>query len=614
MQANNIRIDPPYWFSGMKNGALQLLLSAPGIGRANVSVSHPGVALTGIARPYSPNYLFVCLDVSRAEPGLIPLHISLGGTGRTVMYELRRRAEGSAQRQGFTPADVLYLVMPDRFAQGRHGCAHASGLKPYKTDRSEPSLRHGGDLEGLRRHLDYIADLGVTAIWLTPIFENNNPDIGLTSSYHGYAVTDFYRVDPRLGSMDDYRRLVGEAHRHGLKVVMDLVFNHCGACHPWAADPPERDWFNHPVATMPPEATAASPAYVQTNYRLTPTVDPYAADVDLDETTRGWFAPQMPDLNQHNPRLMAYLTQYSKWWIETAGVDGIRMDTYPYAYRDAMAAWAKEMDGEYPHMNIVGETWVAEPAFTASWQRGAATSKKDSYLKSVMDFALFERLNIAKGEETDDYLSGLNRIYNTFAYDFLYPAPENALAFVDNHDTDRFISTGGCADTLRQALAIVLVARRTPQIYYGTEIMLGGTKQGGDGDVRRDFPGGFPGDRRDAFTPEGRTHAENAMFSWLSRLLHWRRGNEAISKGSMKHFMPHGGVYAIHRAYGGRNALVVLNGLGATATFRASRYAEVIPPGTIAREVTSGQRYDLTHDITLTPRQTLVLEHWEIKN
>ena len=208
MQANNIRIDPPYWFSGMKNGALQLLLSAPGIGRANVSVSHPGAALTGIARPYSPNYLFVCLDVSRAEPGLIPLHISLGGTGRTVMYELRRRAEGSAQRQGFTPADVLYLVMPDRFAQGRHGCAHASGLKPYKTDRSEPSLRHGGDLEGLRRHLDYIADLGVTAIWLTPIFENNNPDIGLTSSYHGYAVTDFYRVDPRLGSMDDYRRLV----------------------------------------------------------------------------------------------------------------------------------------------------------------------------------------------------------------------------------------------------------------------------------------------------------------------------------------------------------------------------------------------------------------------
>lgn len=608
MQANNIRIDPPYWFSGMKNGALQLLLSAPGIGRANVSVSHPGAALTGIARPYSPNYLFVCLDVSRAEPGLIPLHISLGGTGRTVMYELRRRAEGSAQRQGFTPADVLYLVMPDRFAQGRHGCAHASGLKPYKTDRSEPSLRHGGDLEGLRRHLDYIADLGVTAIWLTPIFENNNPDIGLTSSYHGYAVTDFYRVDPRLGSMDDYRRLVGEAHRHGLKVVMDLVFNHCGACHPWAADPPERDWFNHPVATMPPEATAASPAYVQTNYRLTPTVDPYAADVDLDETTRGWFAPQMPDLNQHNPRLMAYLTQQSKWWIEASGADGIRMDTYPYAFADAMAAWAREINEEYPRLGVVGETWVAEPAFTAAWQRGSAIARTETHLKSVMDFALFERLNMAKGEETDGWAAGLNRIYNTLAYDYLYPEPQNVLAFIDNHDTDRFLGTGRDAATLRQALALLLFIRRTPQIYYGTEILMNGTKARTDGDVRRDFPGGFPGDGPGAFTPEGRTRQENQMHSWLRRLLRWRRASPLIAEGTMKQFIPQGGVYVVHRALGNRRALLVLNGTSHPATYRAARYAEVVPPGTMAREVTTGRTYRPDRDIKLSPRQTLVLE------
>ena len=598
----------------MKNSVLQLMVCAKGIRRASASVEGCGARLMSTVRLDSPNYLFLYIDTTHARPGRIGITFDEGGKKRTAGYELRRREMGGGERRGFTCADVLYLLLPDRFAQGRRGGGTVGGLRPYRIDRSKPLLRHGGDLEGIRQRLGYIAGLGATAIWLTPVQENDSPDSGDTSSYHGYAITDFYRVDPRLGSNDDYRRLVDEAHAKGLKVVMDMVFNHCGICHPWISDLPSADWLNRPGTHRGASGGKPEGNYVQTNYRLTPTVDPYAAEIDRRETVEGWFAPSMPDLNQHNPHLMAYLTQYSKWWIETAGVDGIRMDTYPYAYRDAMAAWAKEMDGEYPHMNIVGETWVAEPAFTASWQRGAATSKKDSYLKSVMDFALFERLNIAKGEETDDYLSGLNRIYNTFAYDFLYPAPENALAFVDNHDTDRFISTGGCADTLRQALAIVLVARRTPQIYYGTAIMLGGTKQGGAGDVRRDFPGGFPGDRRDAFTPNGRTHAENAMFSWLSRLLHWRRGNEAISKGSMKHFMPHGGVYAIHRAYGGRNALVVLNGLGATATFRASRYAEVIPPGTIAREVTSGQRYDLTHDITLTPRQTLVLEHWEIKN
>ena len=317
----------------------------------------------------------------------------------------------------------------------------------------------------------------------------------------------------------------------------------------------------------------------------------------------------MPDLNQHNPHLMTYLSQCSKWWIETSGADAIRMDTYPYAFADAMAGWAKEMSEEYPWLNIIGETWVTEPAFTASWQRGSAISRRDTGLQTVMDFALFDRLNAAKDEETDDFQAGLNRVYNTFAYDFLYNSPENVLAFIDNHDTERFLGNGCDISALRQALAVILVARRIPQIYYGTEILMNGTKELSDGNVRRDFPGGFPGDGPGAFTTAGRTRAQRVMFGWLSRLLKWRRDCEAVTRGSMKHFIPHGGVYVIHRRSGGCNALLVLNGTSRPATFRARRYAECVPPGTMAREVTSDRLYYISRDLRLHPRQTLVLEY-----
>ena len=421
----------------MRNATLQLLANAPGISRADVAADTPGVRITGIARPGSPNYLIAYLDISAATPGRIGLRITLDGTERTVEYELRPRRTDLGCLGRLSCADVVYLLLPDRFAQGRTGNSSVGGMMPYRTDRSEPSLRHGGDLEGIRCHLDYFAELGVTALWLTPVLENNSPDSGRASSYHGYAITDFYRTDPRLGTNDDYCRLVAEAHQRGLKVVMDMVFNHCGIWHPWLRDLPSADWINRPERPAAANDVRQGAKYLQTNYRLTPTVDHYAADADLRETTEGWFVPSMPDLNQHNPHLMTYLSQCSKWWIETSGADAIRMDTYPYAFADAMAGWAKEMSEEYPWLNIIGETWVTEPAFTASWQRGSAISRLDTGLQTVMDFALFDRLNAAKDEETDDFQSGLNRVYNTFAYDFLYPSPENVLAFIDIHRQPR---------------------------------------------------------------------------------------------------------------------------------------------------------------------------------
>ena len=600
------RIDPTDWYVGMKNPSLQLMVYGKDVSKAEVKTDYPGVRIDSIVRLDSPNYLLVYLNLSGAQPGEMTLNFS----GKKVKYQLKRRDKRGDERMGFTNADVLYMLMPDRFASGKTDNDQIKGMMPYKNDRSQPSLRHGGDLEGIRQHLDYFKQLGVTALWFTPVLENNSPDNGGNSTYHGYATTDYYKVDPRFGTNEEYRRLTDEAHAKGLKVVMDMIFNHCGFDHPWIKDMPSHDWLNQPQwLEKSGGTTKPNEDYLQTSYKLTPVVDPYASKIDTKETVEGWFVPTMPDLNQHNPHVMTYLIQNSIWWIETVGIDGIRMDTYPYAFADGMARWMKELNDEYPNFNTVGETWVTEPAYTAAWQKDSKVAKVNSHLKTVMDFSFYDKINQAKNEETDDWWQGMNRIYNNFVYDYLYPNPESVMAFIDNHDTDRFLGNGRDTLALKQALALLLTVKRIPQIYYGTEILMNGTKQVTDGNVRKDFPGGFPGDKRNAFTAEGRTQAENAMFNWLSRLLHWRQGNEVVTKGTMTQFIPIKGVYAINRSYNGKNVLVVINGKKSDNTFSAARYAEVVPQGTVARDVTSGRKYDISHDFKLRPRQTLVLEY-----
>lgn len=601
------RIDPANWFVGMKNTSLQLMVYGENIRQADVTTDYDGVKIDSIVRLDSPNYLLVYLNLKGVRPGEMTLNFKNGKAVKKVKYELKAREKRGEERMGFTNADVLYMLMPDRFADGNPDNNDIKGMNPYKTDRSQPSLRHGGDLEGIRRHLDYFKELGVTALWFTPVLENNSPG----GSYHGYATTDYYRVDPRFGTNDEYRRLTDEAHAKGLKIVMDMIFNHCGFEHPWIKDMPSKDWLNTPewlYDRKDKTKAEVNRKYMQTTYKLTPTVDPYASAIDLKEIVDGWFVPSMPDLNQRNPHVIRYLIQNSIWWIETVGIDGIRMDTYPYADANAMALWMKTIDEEYPNFNVVGETWVSDPPYTAAWQKDSKISQRNSYLKTVMDFSFHAKINQAKYENTDGSGNGMNRIYENFVYDYLYPNPSSVMAFVENHDTDRFLGNGRDTAALKQAMAILLTVKRIPQLYYGTEILMNGTKEKTDGYVRKDFPGGFPGDDHNAFTAGGRTPEENAMFTWLSRLLHWRQGNDVITKGSQTQFIPYNGVYVIARRYNGKNVMTVVNGTGRTTVFAVKRYAEVIGHNTEAKDVLTDRTVSLTDDTQLEPRKVMILE------
>jgi len=592
-------IEPENWYVGMKNSSLQLMVYGKNIRDSHVSVDYPGVKIDSLVRLDSPNYLFVYLNLSGAKPGNMVLNID----GKKVNYPLKARTMSGDKRIGFDNSDVLYMLMPDRFASGRNITKPMKGLNPYVVDRSKPSLRHGGDLEGVRQHLDYFNQLGVTALWFTPVLENNSPDMDSQSTYHGYATTNYYRVDPRFGTNEDYARLVAEAHAKGLKVVMDMIFNHCGYDHPWVKDMPSKDWFNTPEWMKKGDSY-----YLQTSYKLTPVLDPYASKVDKRETVDGWFVRSMPDLNQKNPHVMTYLIQNSEWWIETVGIDGIRMDTYPYADRKAMSQWMKILNEEYPNFNTVGETWVTEPAYTAAWQKDSKLSKVNSYLKTVMDFSFYDKINLAKHEETDAWWKGLNRIYNSLCYDYLYENPSSVMAFIENHDTDRFLENGKDTLALKQALALLLTINRIPQLYYGTEVLMNGTKEVTDGNVRCDFPGGFAGDKHNAFTAEGRTKAENSMFNWLSKLLKWRRNNMVITKGKQIQFIPYKGVYVIARQWNDQTILTILNGTSQAVTLPLDRYAEVIGNHQEAKDVISGRKVKLGSELQLKARDTKVIE------
>ena len=606
---NVTRIDPTNWFADMQDPTLQLMVYGKDIKFADVSTDYPNVKIDSLVRLDSPNYLLIYLNLKGAKPGEIALTFSNKNGKKTIKkYQLKAREMAGSDRKGFDISDVLYMLMPDRFANGNPKNDIIKGMEDQLCNRNEPSLRHGGDLEGLRQHLDYFTDLGVTALWFTPVLENDRPaDDGKYSTYHGYATTDYYRVDPRFGTNEEYKALIDECHKKGLKVVMDMIFNHCGDYHPWAKgtridengktikDYPSKDWFN-------------SPNYgLQTSYKLTPVLDPYASKVDMAETVDGWFVSSMPDLNQRNPHVIKYLIQNSIWWIETVGIDGIRMDTYPYADRQAMAEWMKVLDKEYPNFNTVGETWVTEPAYTAAWQKDSKLSDLNSYLKTVMDFAFFDRLSQAKNEETDDWWKGWNRIYNSLCYDYLYTDPSSVMAFIENHDTDRYLGNGKDSTALKQAYTLLLTMKRIPQLYYGTEILMNGTKEKTDGNVRKDFPGGFPGDKINKFTREGRTKAENAMFDWTSRLLHWRQNNDVIINGSQTQFIPQHGVYVLARQHNGKTVLTILNGKKADNQVDVARYAEVIGSHTTATDVLTGATIDLTKNIPLGQRQAMVL-------
>lgn len=588
-------VEPAFWWAGMKNTELQILLYGDNIAKSDVSITSKTSKIKEIVKLESANYILLYLDLSSATPEKFDIILQQGKQKKVIPYEIKERKQGSSQRVGFNASDVLYLIMPDRFSNGNPTNDVIPGMRETKVDRNGQYARHGGDFKGVSDHLDYIHDLGITAIWFNPVLENDMKE----GSYHGYASTDYYKVDRRFGTNQEFVDLVDKVHAKGMKVVMDMIFNHCGSEHHFFTDRPSRDWFNFPDK------------YVQTSYKTMSQFDPYASNFDKKLSADGWFVETMPDLNQRNPHVAKYLIQNSIWWIEYSGIDGIRQDTHPYADYDMMAQWCKEVTEEYPDFNIVGETWLHNNVGVAFWQKDSKLAyPKNSYLRSVMDFPLTDIMNNAFDEETTDWSGGFTRIHEYLAQDIVYANTMDLLIFLDNHDTSRFYKKAEDTSNLnryKQALAFLLTTRGIPQIYYGTEILMAADKGEGDGYLRRDFPGGWAGDKVNAFDAANRTVNQNEVFDYTRKLLNWRKGNEVIAKGTLKQFVPYHGVYVYERKYNDKSVVVILSGSDSEKTISMERYKEILPKSQ-AKDIISGNTVSLGETLTISPRNVLILE------
>lgn len=547
------RVEPPNWWLGFKNSSLQLMVYGPGIGTATPSIAHAGVSLESVHRADSPNYLFLDIKISEnASPGIMEIKFQ-SEKRKTISYSypLHKRERSSEEFLGFDSSDALYLVTPDRFSKGSTIIENDNSFLEKGIDRQDDYARHGGDIQGIINHLDYIGQMGFTALWPTPLLTNNMPE----SSYHGYAMTDFYEVDPRFGTLEDYVLLSDKASEQGIKLLMDQVANHCGIHHWWMSDFPFTDWVNYQS-----EYQNGSEPLV-TNHRRTVNQDLYASNADKELMNNGWFVPSMPDLNQNNPFMATYIIQNSIWWIETLKLAGIRQDTYPYPDKEFMSRWAGSIMNEFPNFNIVGEEWTYNPLLVRYWQQGSINS--DGYksnLKTTMDFPLQRRLIEALNED-ENWDSGLVKIYEGLANDFAYYDPASILYFGDNHDMDRlFTQLDEDFEKTRMALAFISTAPRIPQIYYGTEILLSNSDNPGDhGRIRSDFPGGWKGDAVNAFNGVGLSTEQMEMQEFTRKVFNYRKESPAIHKGKTIHFAPEDGVYVLFRQFKDETVMLILN-------------------------------------------------------
>ena len=594
LQAQQLKVEPSFWWSGMQEPELQLMIHGEGIASYTPSVTSNDVTIKESVRLSSPNYQIIYLDLTQSKAQQFDIVFTNGKKQITYKYKLKERDPKRKNIETFDSSDVLYLIMPDRFANGNPENDQIPMRMPYTVDRSSPDARHGGDIEGISNHLDYLSDLGVTAIWLNPVLENDMEG----GSYHGYATTNYYKVDPRFGTNEEYAQLVADANEKGLKVVMDVIFNHCGSDHPWMKDVPSKDWFNN------------LDEYVQTSHMKEVYFDNYASDYDTKRLTDGWFVPTMPDLNQRNRHVAKYLIQNSIWWIEYTGINGIRQDTYPYADYDMMIDWCNAVDKEYPGYNIVGEAWLNNSIGTAFWQENSVVNnKKNTELKTVMDFKLMGLTHTAFSEETGDWNGGLHGIYDHMTYDYIYPDIYHVLRFLDNHDTDRFLSELPTnLSTFKQAVTFLLTIPGIPQLYYGTELLMHGNKSKGDGYIRLDVPGGWPGDKENQFSSDSRSDIQNEAFDFLQKLLNWRKGNRVIAEGRMKHYVLQKGVYLYERYLGDKKVVIVMNGTTNNVEIELDRYAETLDGKSQALDIISNQNIQLSNTLNLTPKQTIILE------
>ncbi|EZH72153.1 alpha-amlyase [Aquimarina atlantica] len=599
-QAQVERIEPPFWWSAMHHDELQILCYGKGIAKYNVESKD--ITISDITKTENPNYLFITLDTKAVETGTVSIDFKENGSVVfSQPYQFKSRRANSAKRKGFDSSDVMYLIMPDRFANGNpENDSHKDTVE--KADRSNPGGRHGGDIQGVIDHLDYLKDLGVTTLWSTPLLEDNEP----TYSYHTYAQSDLYKIDPRYGTNEDYKRLASEMHKQDMKLVMDYVTNHWGSKHWMIQDLPTKDWIH-----QWPEG------FRRSNYRMTTQFDNNASQIDSKGCMNGWFDTTMPDMNQSNPLLLTYITQNAIWWIEYADLDGFRVDTYSYNDKDGIAKWTKAIMDEYPNFNIVGEVWMHNQAQIAYWQKNSKIGAIDNYnshLPSVMDFTLHDAITVLFNEDENSWDKGMIKAYDNFTNDFLYPDINNILLFAGNHDTNRINEIyQGDIDTYKMVMTLIFTTRGIPQIYYGDEIgMLGNRDKKGDGDIRRDFPGGWSGDAKNAFLSSaiknGRTNDQEAFHAFTSKVLKWRKHAEVIHTGKLLQFIPFDNVYVYFRYNEEKSVMVIINNSLKDQKLDVTRFKEGIKSYSVGTDIITDSNIDITEDFSIPAKTSMILD------
>ncbi|MEL4372920.1 glycoside hydrolase family 13 protein [Shewanella xiamenensis] len=622
-----LTLEPLSWWAGMHNPKLQLMLHSSALPAdatlLKVEIAGQDVVFEGIEQTDNPHYLFINLDLRHAKPQTFDIRIFAGNKQLFQLpYTLAARAEGSRERQGFSNKDVIYLITPDRFANGNPSNDNQADMLEHAAPENADG-RHGGDIEGIRQHLDYLAKLGVTQLWINPLLENNQAQY----SYHGYAITNLYQVDPRFGSNQDYQGLVTEAKQRGLGVIKDVVLNHIGSNHWWLKDLPSSDWLNYPQhpdaknATTAPTANFTSPSF--TSHRRTTVQDPYADMQDKRDFVDGWFVDSMPDLNQRNPKLATYLIQNSIWWVEYAGLSGIREDTYSYADKVFLTQWTKALMAEYPHFNIVGEEWTANPITVSYWQKGKINA--DGYtsdLPSLMDFPLYEKL-VESLNEPEGWDTGFIKLYEMLANDVVYANPSQLVLFEGNHDTNRIYSLLKENLPLYQmALTYVLTAKRIPQLFYGTEVLMTSPTEGRhDGVVRSDFPGDFANSKVNGFSGKGLNAKQQQALAFVRTLLNYRKHSAVLQTGDLLHFVPQNGIYvqfrcvAKHAAAGNAcyqadadKVMVIYNKNDQAQTLELSRFSKVLAGNSLANSVFTGDKFGLNQSLALPHAGVMLLE------
>lgn len=601
LQAQKIeRIEPPFWWTEMNHNQLELMIYGKNISQYKPSVDTNKVTLTGVKRTENKNYLFLNLDLSKAVSGKFEINFSKNGEPIKLSfeYELKKRKENSKNREGFNSSDVIYLITPDRFANGDASNDVREGLNEKKIDRNHDYARHGGDIKGIIQHLDYIDEMGFTAIWSGPLLINDM----LRSSYHGYAITDLYQVDPRFGTLEEYIELGAKSKEKGIKLIMDQIANHIGIEHWWMKDLPTNDWVNY-------QKEFQNNNIIITNHRRTTNQDIYAADKDKKLMSEGWFVHAMPDLNQRNPLLAKYLIQNSIWWIETLDLGGIRQDTYPYPDKEFMSDWAGAIMLEYPNFSIVGEEWSYNPLLVGYWQQGA--KNKDGYqsnLSSSMDFPM-QRLIVEALNEKETWGTGFVKMYEGLANDFHYSNPGEIMLFPDNHDMDRiFTQLNEDVESTKMALSYILTLPRIPQLYYGTEILMDNSDKPGDhGLIRTDFPGGWKDDTVNAFTGKGLTSEQLEMQSFLKKILNYRKTSDAIHNGKTVHFAPKNGVYVLFRIFNEEVVTIILNKNEIATDLNLERFEEIGLNGKQVKNIISGENFSWEGSIKLKSKGVILL-------